>query len=315
MNEPLLSVVVPVHNEEACLERTQAELATVLGRLAEGDLLAYEILYVDDGSSDRSLELLRRFAAEERGVRYCSLSRNFGHEAATSCGLRHCRGEAAVIIDADLQDPPELIGEMVRLWREGYQVVAGRRLRRDGESAWTRFTSHLFYRVLGRFSEVQVPLDVGDFRLVDRVVIDHFNQFAERNRFVRALFPWIGFRQTVLPYRRRPPPAGASNYDTFKRLWLALDALAGFSVAPLRLATVIGLGITLMSILAGAAVLVDKLFFGLALPGYALLASGMFFLGGVQLTFLGLIGEYVGKIYREVQGRPLYIVREVGGGE
>ena len=303
---PLLSVVVPVYNEDACLEATQARLAEVLGGMG----IDYEIVYVDDGSGDGSLELLRGFSREDHRVRYFSLSRNFGHEVATSCGLHHCRGDAAILIDADLQDPPELIPGMLERWREGYEVVAGRRARRDGESWLKRRTSAWFYRLLSRFAEVEIPEGVGDFRLVDRRVIDEFNRFTERNRFVRGMFPWIGYRQHVFEYHRAPRFGGKTKYSYLKLLWLSLEALSGFSMAPLRLAIAVGSVVTVLSMLAVLAILVDKLFLNLELPGYALLTAGMFFLGGTQLMFLGLIGEYIGKIYREVQGRPLYLVRE-----
>jgi len=302
-----LSIIVPVFDEADVLpifyERTNKVLASTG--------IDYEIIFIDDGSTDNSLAIVERlFKQAPSQVRYFSLSRNFGHEAATTCGFAHCRGSAAILMDADLQDPPELILKMLEKWREGYDVVAARRKSRSGESALKRFTAYFFYRLLDRFSEVAIPKDVGDFRLVDRKVIEHFNSMHERNRFVRGMFPWLGYRHFILDYDRDPRQGGKSKYNYAKLFWLSLEALSGFSVAPLRIATVFGLFISLFSLALGLAVLLDKLFFNLALPGYALLAAGMFFLGGVQILFLGLLGEYIGKIYREVQQRPLFIVKE-----
>ncbi len=302
--QPELSIILPVFNEEACLRETYKRVTGVLKRLDIG----YELIFVNDGSTDRSLDIISELSAGDKRVRYYSFSRNFGHEAATSCGFEHSRGQAAILLDADLQDPPELIPEMVERWKEGFEVVAGRRQSRDGETLLKRLTSFLFYRAMNLFSEVQLPHDVGDFRLVDRKVIDQFNQMSEKNRFVRGLFPWIGFRHYYLDYQREPRVGGQSKYNYLKLIMLSLDALSSFSLAPLRIAILMGFTVTFFSMIAVAVILFQKLAFGIQIPGYAFLASGVFFFGGVQVFFLGVVGEYVGKIYKEVQGRPLYIV-------
>lgn len=308
---PELSIIIPVFNEQACLNATYQRLTNVLGNLG----LDYELIFINDGSTDGSLAILSELSAADKRVRHYTFSRNFGHEAATTCGFKHCRGQAAILIDADLQDPPELIPEMVEKWQEGYEVVAGRRKTREGETRLKRMTSYLFYRVMNFFSEVELPHDVGDFRLVDRKIIDHFNQLNERNRFVRGLFPWIGFRHHYLDYQREPRVGGNSKYNYFKLTMLSLDALSSFSLAPLRLAILMGFTVTIFSVIAIFYILIQKLIFGIEIPGYAFLTTGVFFFGGVQMFFLGIVGEYVGKIYKEVQGRPMYILRDQPDGE
>ncbi len=304
-----LSVVVPVYNEEENLRELHRRLGGALG--AEG--LAYEVLFVDDGSRDGSLEVIRALAAADPRVRYASFSRNFGHEAASSCGLRMARGRAVALMDADLQDPPELLPEMVARWRAGADVVYGRRRSRAGEGALKRGTSYLFYRLMNRFGEVPLPVDAGDFRLADRRVVDAFNALPERSRFVRGMFAWVGYRQEALEYERPGRAHGVTKYNWTRLALLSLDAFCGFSLAPLRLCILAGAVVTGLSFLVTAHIVYARLFSGLEIPGYALATAGMFFLGGLQLTFLGVIGEYVGKIFAQVQGRPLYLVREQDG--
>ena len=270
----------------------------------------YEILFIDDGSQDRSLDILRRISLQDSHVGYYSFSRNFGHESALSCGLTHARGQAIVLIDADLQDPPEIIPDMLALWRKGYDIVHAQRRRRAGESFLTRATSHLFYRVFRKLSGIEVPVDTGDFRLMDRAVVDSFSQFKERNRFVRGMVSWTGFNQIAFQYDRDARMAGETKYNFRKRFNLAWDAICGVSTTPLRIVSLIGMFFMVVSFVLGLWIVEQKLFQGLALPGYALLTSGTFLLFGVHLLFLGVIGEYVGRIYREVQARPLYLVSE-----
>jgi glycosyltransferase involved in cell wall biosynthesis len=302
----LLSIVVPVYNEEECLEAMYERLTRVcLG--IDGE---YEILFVDDGSRDHSLEILRRLALKDRHVGFYSFSRNFGHESALSCGLSHARGQAIVLIDSDLQDPPELIPQMIELWRKGYDIVHAQRKRREGESILTRITSYAFYRLFRKLSGVNVPNDTGDFRLMDRAVSEAFLQCKERNRFVRGMISWTGYPSIAITYERAARLAGETKYNFFKRFNLAVDAICGVSTVPLRLMTYSGALLTFISFMLGFWIVAQKLFLGLALPGYALLTSGLFFLVGVQLTFMGIIGEYVGRIYREVQARPLYFLNE-----
>lgn len=302
----LLSIVVPVYNEEGNLLPLYEKLKETM----ESSSIPFELVLVDDGSSDRSLEVMRQLALHDNRVRYSSFSRNFGHEAASSCGFGMARGDAAVLMDADLQDPPEIIPEMLSRWLEGFEVVNARRLSREGESYFKKVTSYWFYRIMNLFGEIEIPADVGDFRLVDRKVIDSFNQLPERNRFVRGLFNWVGFKKTVIDYHRPFRKSGITKYNIHRLIMLSIDALFSFSLTPLRLCIIFGLVTILLSFSIAIIVILQRLFWGLNIQGYALLATGMFFLGGVQLTFMGVIGEYVGKIYREVQARPLYIVKE-----
>ena len=306
---PLLSVVVPVYNEVDNLDTLYSTLTDTL----ENASISFELILVDDGSSDGSDEIIKKLSQSDPRVRYARFSRNFGHEAASTCGFRMVRGKAAVLMDADMQDPPEVILEMLQKWREGYQIVHARRLSREGETFLKKFTSRLFYRVINFFSDTNIPVDVGDFRLVDREVVSFFNSFTERNRFVRGLFAWLGYKQTCVDYARHSRKGGETKYNLPKLIFLSMDAIFGFSLAPLRICILMGLLVIVFSFFMAANIAFQRLFLNLAIPGYALLTTGMFFLGGVQLTFLGVLGEYIGKIYKEVQGRPLYIVEESSG--
>lgn len=303
---PGISVVVPAHNEEANIEELYGRLSSTL----EKEDVPFEIIFVDDGSTDRTLELVRALSARDPRVRYASFSRNFGHEAASTCGMNMVRNQAAVLMDADLQDPPELIPRMIEAWKGGAEIVYARRESRRGEGVLKRATSFLFYRVMNWMSDIRIPVDVGDFRFVDRRVVDAFNRLPERNRFVRGLFFWVGFRHAVVGYDRPPRRGGATKYNWLRLLFLSMDAFFGFSLVPLRLCISLGILVVAFSSLMSIVIVAQRLFFGLAIPGYALIATAIFFFGGVQLTFLGVIGEYVGKIYTEVQQRPLYIVKE-----
>lgn len=303
---PLLSVVVPIFNEQDCLLDLYRAVRSVLDLKG----ILFELILVDDGSSDRSLEIIKDLNRKDQRVRYASFSRNFGHEAASTCGLRMAEGDAVVLMDADLQDPPNVIPRMYDLWLQGYEVVYAHRKNREGEGTLKRVTAHLFYRILNAFSAIKIPVDVGDFRLADRKVVDSFNQLTERNRFVRGLFAWVGYRQTAIEYERLPRKNGKTKYNWLRLVLLSMDALFGFSLVPLRLCTIFGLLTVIFSFAQAGKIMFHKLFFGLNIPGYALMTTGMFFLGGVQLMFLGVIGEYIGKIFTESQGRPLYIIRE-----
>lgn len=303
---PELSVIVPAFNEEASLPRLYTRVVAVLERQA----IPFELVVVDDGSDDATAATVQQIAAHDPRVVLVRLTRNFGHEAASSCGFDVCRGQAAVLIDADLQDPPEVIPAMIEKWRQGYDIVYGRRTSRQGETRLKRLTSHLFYRYFNRFAGRAIPADVGDFRLVDRKVIDAFNQLPERNRFVRGMFSWLGYNQTVVDFERAPRVAGSTKYNYLKLFWLSWEAVTSFSVAPLRLCMGIGALVTLFALAMAVWIVVQKLFLSIPIPGYALATAGMFLLGGVQLMFLGVIGEYIGKIYTQVQGRPIYLTRE-----
>lgn len=299
-------VVVPVYNEEPNLALLHERLAKVAATSSD----EYSFVFVDDGSRDRSLEVLRELAPRDARVRYLSFTRNFGHEMATTAGIDAAEGDAVVLIDADLQDPPEVIPALVAKWREGFEVVYARRLHRKGESAVKRARSWLFYRFINAMSDFSIPPDTGDFRLMDRRVVEAFRRCRERNRFVRGLVAWAGFRQAAVDYEREPRHAGRTKYGFFKLLHLAFDAISGFSSVPLRLAVYFGFVVCAASVVMAAVIVVQKLAWGIPVQGYALLATGFFFLSGVQIFIMGVVGAYVGRVYRQVQERPLYLVME-----
>ena len=305
----LISVVVPCYNEEPVIRETHRRLSQALTAAAGAD---YEVLYVDDGCRDRTPLILAELAAVDRRVRVIRLSRNFGHQVAVTAGLEHARGAAVVIIDADLQDPPEVIPEMVRAWRAGADVAYGERTERAGETHFKLWTAKLFYRLINRLSKVEIPLDTGDFRLMGRNVVDALLAMPERDRFLRGMVAWVGYRQVPVRYARAPRFAGQSKYPLFKMLRFATDGVLSFSFAPLRLAVWTGfaaIGVAFGGILYALAL---RFFFDPShwVRGWTSLFVAVLFLGGVQLLSLGIIGEYVGRIYGEVKGRPLYFVRE-----
>lgn len=307
MADPGLSIVIPVYNEEPVLDLLFAQLDLVLPTLGE----TTELILVNDGSTDRSLEVLERHAAERSGVRVLDLSRNFGHQAAISAGMDAARGRAIIVMDADLQDPPEVIARLVARFREGYDVVSAVRVRREGEPFFKRLMTFVFYRFLRAIARVDIPLDVGDFRLVSRAVADQVRSCRERNRFVRGLVAWVGFRQCSVEYVRPGRQAGTTKYPLPKLVRLALDGLASFSELPLQMATVLGLAFAGLSF-AYLLFVVGRLAVGhLPPPGWTSLAFIVLFLGGVQLVCLGVLGIYLGRIYDEVRARPQYIVRRV----
>jgi dolichol-phosphate mannosyltransferase len=305
----LISVVVPCYNEAAVIGETHRRLAEVTAKIAGP---AFEFIYVDDGSSDQTPALLHGLSEADARVRCLRLSRNFGQQVATTAGLEHASGDAVVIIDADLQDPPELIEQMHARWREGYHVVYGQRTERAGETRFKVWTAREFYRLISRVSRVEIPANAGDFRLMDRKVVDALLRMPERDRFLRGMVSWVGFRQIALPYRREARFAGETKYSLVKMLRFAADAIVSFSFAPLRLAVWTGffvLGLALLGIFYAIAL---RFFFDPShwVRGWASLFIATLFMGGVQLISLGIIGEYVGRIYGEVKQRPLYFVRE-----
>lgn len=305
ISAPMLSVVVPAFNESGNLEELYRRLIAVLNE--QGD---FEIILVNDGSTDNSLEIMRRLHAQDPRVKYLSFSRNFGHEAASTAGVEVATGQAVILMDADLQDPPETIREFVVHWHEGNDVVYARRRSRDGESWLKRLTSYLFYRVLNLLCRTKLPEDTGDFRLMDRKVVDALKVCHERNRFFRGLVGWIGFRQMAVLYDRPPRSSGKTKYNLIKLLLLSFDAITSFSIFPLRVASLTGLISISVSIVLALIVVLQKLFIGIPIPGYPFLIVVILFLGGVQLMLLGVVGEYLGKVYTEVQNRPLYVIKE-----
>ena len=303
----LLSVVVPCFDEEAVVRETHSRLTAVLGEVPDLD---FELVYVDDGSHDTTLDILRLLQAEDARVRVIGLSRNFGHEIATSAGLAEASGDAVAVIDADLQDPPEVLLQMLERWREGVDVAYGVRSAREGETIFRRWTAAAFYRLLDRLADVSIPLDTGDFRLMDRKVVDAFLAMPERSRFVRGMVAWVGFRQEPIRYRRAARAAGETKYSPGKLLRLAVDSIVSFSLVPLRLAVWLGFFAAALALLGVAYGFAVRLITNTWIPGWAALFVAILFLGGVQLMLIGVLGEYVGRIYGEVKRRPLYFVKE-----
>jgi dolichol-phosphate mannosyltransferase len=309
MNSTSVSIVIPCFNEEGNLREAHRRVTDAVGRAG----IQYEIVYVDDGSRDLTPELLRQLQAEDDHVRVVYLSRNFGHQFAVSAGLAHTSGGAAIIMDADLQDPPEVILDMIRLWEEGYDVVYGVRTDREGETRFKLLTARLFYRIIRWLSETEIPLDTGDFRLLDRKVVDAILAKPERDRFLRGMVSWTGFRQIGLHYRRAPRFAGETKYPLSKMVRFAFDGIVSFSVKPLRLSTLIGFVSAGLALLAIVYALALRLFTQRWVTGWTALIIAILFLGGAQLISLGIIGEYVGRLYGEAKRRPLYLVRETLG--
>ncbi|MDI3262635.1 MAG: glycosyltransferase family 2 protein [Fulvimonas sp.] len=301
-----LTIVVPAYNEAAVLERFHRRLAAVLDRLP----LACAVLYVDDGSTDASWAVIATLAAHDARVGAIRLSRNFGKEAALTAGLDQVREGAAVVIDADLQDPPELIPELVARWQAGDDVVYATRRARAGESWFKRFTAAAFYRLMERLAETPMPRDTGDFRLLSRRALDALAQLRERQRFMKGLFAWIGYRQSAVYYDRAPREAGRSQWNYWRLLHLAVEGITSFSTAPLRLATWAGLAAALLAFVYGLWVLTKALLYGDPVRGYPTLMLVILFLGGMQLFALGVIGEYLGRNYAESKRRPLYFIEE-----
>jgi polyisoprenyl-phosphate glycosyltransferase len=304
VSAPELSVVVPVYNEQDALPAFHRRLAAALEKLGA----TFEIVYVDDGSADGTSEALRKIRAATPQARVLELSRNFGHQAAITAGLDHARGAACVVMDADGQDPPETIAALVARWKEGHQVVYAVRSGRDGESLFKRATAAAFYRLLRAVSPLDIPLDSGDFRLLDRRAVDALSRLPERRRFVRGLTAWIGFKQARVEYLRGPRLAGRTHYPLARMLRFALDGVTSFSFEPLRWVTYFGFFSFLLSGAIGVWAVYVKLFNERAVQGWTSLMIVVLFLGGVQLVSLGVIGEYLGRVFDEVKARPLYVV-------
>ena len=298
----LLSVVAPVYNEEALLEDFYARVCSAL------DGLRFELVLVDDGSSDSTPELLDQLASADPAVHVVYLSRNFGHQTALTAGLDHARGDAVVMLDADLQDPPELIPRMLDHWRAGCDVVYAVREQRDGESRFKLATARWFYKLFDWLAQVQLQHNSGDFRLLDRRALNALLSMRERSRFLRGMTVWVGYRQAAVPYKRDARYAGETKYTLSKMLRFSLDAISSFSHRPLQLATLLGFLISTLAFIAIPVVIVLRIL-GSYLPGFGSITIAILLLGGIQLIALGIIGEYVGRIYDEVKGRPLYFVR------
>ncbi len=304
---PVFSVIAPVFNEIESLPVMYDRVREIMDSTGE----TWELVLVDDGSRDGSTEAIRQMALRDPRVRPVIFARNFGHQIAVTAGLDYSRGQAVVIIDADLQDPPEVILEMIEKWKEGYQVVYGIRGERQGETWFKKTTASIFYRLIYRITDVDMPMDTGDFRLMDRRVVNVLNTMRERHRFLRGMSAWVGFRQIGVTYNRAARYAGSTKYPFKKMLRLALNAVTGFSYFPLQVATYLGFFCAMLSILAIPIFVALRVIMGpQAFGGQATTLIAVLFLGGVQLISLGILGEYLGRVYDEVKGRPLYIVSE-----
>lgn len=302
----LLSVVVPAYNEEDVLPAFHQRITEVADKLD----VAAEIVYVNDGSSDKTLQILTELRSIDPRVAIVDLSRNFGKEIAMTAGLDHARGSAVVVIDADLQDPPELIPDMIRHWREGFDVVYAKRTSRAGESAIKKATAHMFYRTIGKLSRVDIPPDTGDFRLLSRRAVDSLAGLREQHRFMKGLFAWIGYPQKALLYERHPRHDGHTKWN-FRGLWnFAIEGITSFSILPLKVATYVGVATALGAFLFGLFLIGQTLLFGNPVAGYPSLMVVVLFLGGIQLVALGIIGEYLGRMFDETKGRPLYLLKD-----
>ncbi len=304
--QPEVSIVIPVYNEVENIPLLHDRLVTVLER-AVAD---FEIVFVDDGSKDESVTRLNDLAASDKRVVVIELARNFGHQVAITAGLDFARGRAVVVMDADLQDPPEVLPQFIEKWREGHDVVYAIRERRK-ESWILRLSYAMFYRLLHHIAHIDIPLDAGDFCIMDRRVVELLKQMPERNRFVRGIRSWVGFNQVGLPFERQARHAGKSKYTVGRLMLLALDGLISFSYVPLRVITALGLSVSVVSLLLAIFFFVKKLLYGLSPPGYASIIVSIFFLAGIQLVTLGVIGEYVGRIFEEAKRRPMYVLRRV----
>ncbi|MFE5317096.1 glycosyltransferase family 2 protein [Paenibacillus sp. NPDC056579] len=303
------SVVIPVFNEEAVIHETYRRLKAVMERTQQ----SYELLFVNDGSRDATADILQEYSRWDSTVKLIDFSRNFGHQIAITAGMDYASGDAVIVIDADLQDPPELISDMISKWKEGYDVVYAKRTKRKGESFFKKQTARLFYRLLHASTDISIPVDTGDFRLLDRKVCDEMSRIPENNRFVRGLVSWVGFRQTAIEYERDERHAGETHYPFKKMLKLSLDGLTSFSYKPLKLASYLGFTLSVSGFIYMLFVLYARLFTEATIPGWTSLTIIQLLFNGFILIMLGIVGEYIGRIYDETKGRPLYIVRQSYG--
>ncbi len=304
-----ISVIVPLYNESASIEQLFARLTPVLSGLHT----SYEIICINDGSQDDTLSKLIKFWQQNPAIKIVNLSRNFGKEIALTAGIDYASGAAVIPIDADLQDPPELIVQLIAKWREGYDVVYGTRRSRQGETWFKKISSTAFYHTIGRMSHVPIPANTGDFRLLDRQVVEAIKKLPERTRFMKGLFAWVGYKQTSVLFDREPRYSGRTTWNYWKLWNFALDGIISFSFLPLKVWSYVGVTVSVISLLYALMLVVRTLVFGVDVPGYASLMVAILFLGGIQLITLGVLGEYLGRVYEEVKGRPLYFVREEYG--
>lgn len=305
-----VSILVPCYNEEAVLEEFYSRTSAVIEGIKDYD---FEIIFVNDGSSDRTPEIMRALRDKDKRVSYVDLSRNFGKEIAMIAGIDYLKGDAAIIMDADLQDPPEMIPEMISWWQQGYDDVSAKRRSREGETFFKKWSSHTFYRILQKLSNIPVQPDVGDFRLLDRQCLNALRMMRESQRYTKGLFSWIGFNKKEILFDRDARAAGQTKWNYWKLTNLAIEGITSFTIAPLRMASFVGCMLALLAILYMAYIILRTIIFGGSVPGYPSLLSVILFIGGVQLFFLGIIGEYLGRIFNESKFRPLYLVKDYNG--
>ena len=308
MNNPILSIIIPVYNEEQNINLLYSRLLSSLEKITPD----FEIIWVNDNSSDQTLSLIKKLAAEDARNRYISMSRNFGHQRAITAGIDKCRGKAAVIMDGDLQDPPELIPELWAKYQQGFKVVYAQRRERKGESWFKKQTASWFYKILKKTANVEIPLNTGDYRLIDRRIIDHLKEMPEQDKFIRGQIAWIGFKQTSVMYDRDERASGSSKFSIFKMLHFALDGITAFSNYPLRIVTLMGFAVSFIAFLIILYALYSKFILNEVLSGWTSLIISTMFLGGIQLISIGIIGQYISRINSDVRKRPLYIVEEEG---
>jgi dolichol-phosphate mannosyltransferase len=306
MKNPTFTIIAPIYNELENIPELYPRVRDVMDQTGE----PWELILVDDGSTDGSTDVIRKLAENDSRVQPVIFARNFGHQIAVTAGIDYSRGDAVVIIDADLQDPPEVILDLIEKWREGYEVVYAVRAEREGESWFKKVTASLFYRIIYRITDVNIPLDTGDFRLMDKKVVAVIKQMREKHRFLRGMSAWVGFKQIGVAYKRKPRLSGETKYPFSKMLKLALNAVTSFSYFPLQLATYLGFIAAGLSVLAIPIVIILRLTTGTVLLGQATTLIIVLFLGGVQLISLGIVGEYIGRIYDETKDRPLYVVAQ-----
>ena len=305
--EPVFSVVIPCYNEQEVITETYNRLTKVMTDIGE----SYELIFVNDGSKDNTARIIADFGENDRSVKLINFARNFGHMPAISAGMEYSKGKAIFIIDADLQDPPELFPEMVTKWREGYHVAYGKRIKRKGESIFKRISAKIFYRFLRGMTNVDMPPDTGEFRLIDRKVCDAVNKMPEKNRYIRGLVSWVGFKQVAVEYVREERFAGVTKYPLRKMIAFAMDAVTSFSYKPLKLATMIGFIMSFLSFLYILFAMYQRFFTDLTIAGWASTIAAILLTQGIVLMILGLMGEYIGRIYSEIQNRPNYIIQEI----
>ena len=309
-NKKLLSIIIPCFNEEEVISETFKRILKIASEITYLDI---EIIFVDDGSKDLTPVLLQNFVNKKNFVKAIFLSRNFGHQIAVTAGLDSSKGDAVVIIDADLQDPPEVIHEMILEWEKGYDVVYGKRIDRKGESIFKKLTAKMFYRVLNMLSDVYIPLDTGDFRLISKNVVQNLKQMPEKDRFLRGMISWVGFRQTAIKYHRDKRFAGVSKYPLRKMLRFASDGILSFSTKPLQISIGLGMVSSFLSLLVICYALFLRIFTNIWVEGWTALMIAVLFIGGIQLLCIGILGNYIGRIYDESKNRPLYLVRQYRG--